>query len=272
MVIINGKKTDSIPLEDGFAPAEIQKNIFDILSKSAENYHYDDAGHLITELKVRKGIVDASRELARSGLKFRVFRETIANSAFWNRTNEGGFELKSNVLPSDAILDIYRNGRMYGTECSTAMIMVLYKALLDVLPVEQYNRLYSGIYLMNWMHLDRDLALIFYPEAVDEIPGDARYFSNPDVDPVKPHWQGENVYVLGGGLYYGHGIGISDAGGIIRALNNARKRDAAKSAYLNKMIKRQDYKQIAGYLRQGSAQVSPAAQESAAAQASPAVT
>jgi protein-glutamine gamma-glutamyltransferase len=98
------------------------------------------------------------------------------------------------------------------------------------------------------MHLDRDLAIVIYPKAADLIPGDARYFSNPDVDPLTPQWQGENAYYLGGGLYYGHGIGVTNADGIIRALNRARKKDATQSAFLNEMVKRQDYRQLASYM------------------------
>ncbi len=254
MVTVDGKQISSIPEAEGFAPGELQRNIFDIMLRSRENYRYDDIKHLLTELMVRKSIVDASRALARSGFSFAVFRDTKANPEFWNRNSDGGFELKAGALPSGAIQDIYNNGRLYSTECSTAMIIVLYKAMLDVLPKEQFNRLYSGILLMNWLHLDRDLGIVIYPKAADLLPGDARYFSNPDVDPTKPQWQGENVYYLGGGIYYGHGIGISDADGYIRALNRNRKSGATQSAYLNDMVKRQDYKQLAGYMRQSLAQ------------------
>jgi protein-glutamine gamma-glutamyltransferase len=208
---------------------------------------------LITELRLRGSIVKASHDLYRSGMAFKVFRDSRANPDFWDRTEEGGFELRGDVAPSEAIEDIFRNGRLYGTECSTAMIIVLYKAMLDVLPEEQFNKLFSDIYLMNWQHLDRDLAIIIDRSPADEIPGDARYFSNPDVDPLRPEWQGENVFYLGGGMYYGHGIGVADAHGMIKALNRARRKDATQSAYLNDMVKRQDYGQIARYIgRAGS--------------------
>ena len=248
MITINGARISAMPSAEGFTPSALQREIFDIMSASRENYSYDSEHVLITELKVRDSIVNASHDLARSGLSFKIFRDSKANPEFWNRTSEGGFELKAGVSPSDAIADIYARGSLYGTECSTAMIIVLYKALLDVMPRDEYGRLFSSIYLMNWQHLDRDLALVTDRDPVDEIPGDARYFSNPDVDPLRPEWQGENAYYLGGGLYYGHGIGIRNAGEMIRALNRARKKDATRSAYLNEMVKRQDYGQLAKYM------------------------
>jgi protein-glutamine gamma-glutamyltransferase len=178
-----------------------------------------------------------------------VFRDSTANTDFWRRTSEGGFELRGDVLPSDAIQDIYQHGSKYGTECATAMIIVLYKAMLDVMPVDQFNKLYADIYLMNWKHVDRDLALNMKDEAVDLLPGDAKYFVNPDVNPLTPEWQGENVYYLGGGRYYGHGIGIEDADSIIRSLNTNRRDGATRAAYLDDSVKRQDYLALSKYLK-----------------------
>ena len=248
MIEIDGKQTNSIPFSEGFTPNALQKSVFDTMLKSPETYRYDNAGQLITELKLRNSIVKAARDLAGSGVAFEVFRDSKANPEFWNRTVNGGFQLKENVRPSDAIRDIYQNGTLYGTECSTAMFIVWYKALLDVLPVEQFNKLYSSIYLMNWMHLDRDLALVELSETTDELPGDARYFMNPEVDPLTPEWQGENVFYLGNGQYYGHGIGIEDAKTMVRILNGERKEGAAKSAYLIDSVKRQNYLYLAKYL------------------------
>jgi protein-glutamine gamma-glutamyltransferase len=113
--------------------------------------------------------------------------------------------------------------------------------MLRVFSGSTFNRLYSDIYLMNWQHIDRDLAIQDSSSAADQLPGDARYFINPDVNPVTPEWQGENVFYLGNGQYYGHGIGIADADTIIRALNNARKPRATRSAYLLDSVKRQNY-------------------------------
>jgi protein-glutamine gamma-glutamyltransferase len=244
MVIINGQPVTVIPMD---SPDPLQQNIFDILSKSTRRYEYASPEELVTELIARKSVVQASRDLAHSGFQFRVFRKSYANPAYWDRNMLGGFNLKSGVKPSDAIRDIFQNGQLYATECSTAVIIVYLGAMLGVVSEDQFNKLFPDIYLMNWEHIDRDLALREFDEIEDELPGDARYFINPDVDPVHPEWQGENVFYLGNGQYYGHGAGIDDAAGIIRKLNGLRKAGAQTPAYLLPGAKRQDYKQLTKY-------------------------
>lgn len=248
MIVINYQPVNTPPTFDGFVPDSMQREILKTLMNSSYTYRYESLDHLAAELKIRSSTVTAARDLAHSGIKFKVFRDSMANPDYWRRTPEGGFELRGDVKPSDAIQDIYLHGSKYGTECATAMIIVLYKAMLDVMPTETFNRLYSDIYLMNWKHIDRDLALTMRDEAADLLPGDARYFMNPDVDPVTPEWQGENVYYLSGGRYYGHGIGIDTADGIISALNSNRRPNATRKAYLDDSVKRQDYLYLSKYI------------------------
>ena len=222
----------------------------DTMLKSSDTYAYDTADQLVFELRLRDSIVSAARLLARSGMQFRVFRESIANPDYWSRTDEGGFRLKPGVKPSDAILDIYKHGFQYGTECSTAMLIVYYRAMLDAFPEPLFDRVYNSIYLYNWENIDRDLAVMELDNITDELPGDARYFVNPDVDPLHPEWQGENVFYLGDGKYYGHGIGVTDAEHIVRALNDSRREGATQEAYLQPGAKRQDYKKLYGMLKE----------------------
>jgi protein-glutamine gamma-glutamyltransferase len=249
MIRIGNKPIDSLPSVDGFTPNTLQQGIADTMLKSQETYRYDSADQLVFELRLRNSIVNAARDFGHSGVDFKIFRKSMANPDFWHRTSEGGFQLQSGVKPSDAIRDIYRNGPLYGTECSTAMIIIYYKALLDVFPDELFNRLYQNIYLMNWQHLDRDLAIVDQYSAQDQLPGDARYFINPDVDPLTPEWQGENAFYLGNGKYFGHGIGIESADAIIKALNSTRKPGADRSAYLLDSVKRQNYKVLYNSLK-----------------------
>jgi protein-glutamine gamma-glutamyltransferase len=249
MITVGSQPVSTTPVFDGFVPDTLQSEILKTLMSSSYNYRYESLDHLAAELKIRGSIVTAARDLAHSGFRFRVFRDSMANPDFWRRTPEGGLALRGDMLPSAAILDIYRNGSKYGSECATAMIIVLYKAILDVMPAETFNKLYADIYLMNWKHVDRDLALIMKDEAADLLPGDAKYFMNPDVDSLTPEWQGENVFYLGGGRYYGHGIGIEDADSIIRSLNGNRRDGATRTAYLDDSVKRQDYLFLSQYIK-----------------------
>jgi protein-glutamine gamma-glutamyltransferase len=241
MIMIGGSKIEAMPDVPGFAPDAVQRGIVETMLNSAETYAYDTAGQFAFELKLRGAIVASAKLLSRAGMGFAVFRESTANPDFWTRTDEGGFQLKPDVKPSDAIQDIFRHGSLYATECATAMVIVYYRAMLDVMPEDQFNKVYDTIYLYDWESLDRDLMLRDYKTLSDELAGDAKYFINPDVDPLHPEWQGENAFYLGNGQYYGHGIGIASGARIIRSLNGLRKEDATREAYLLPGGKRQDY-------------------------------
>ena len=117
------------------------------------------------------------------------------------RTQEGGFRLKG-CETSRGCQDILRNSRMYGTECATAIVIVFYLALVEVMPVELFDRLFSDIYLMDWKYLDSDLGVRTYRGVKNALPGDCLYFKNPDVNPDTPEWQGENVIVLLNNYYW----------------------------------------------------------------------
>ncbi len=245
MITISGNIIDPTPMMDRFPPASIERKIIQQLSSSQRMYDYDSPDQLHFELALRNQIILASRELNRSRLAFTTFRDSRCNPEFWIRTEEGGFRLRPNVEPARAIQDIYNNSSEYGTECATAIVILYYKAVLSIYPANLFNRLFANIYLMNWMHVDSDLGIRNYQNPGDYLPGDCRYFKNPDVNPLTPYWQGENAIDLGDGTFYGHGIGISDAEGIIRALNNNRIRGSVESAYLMDTATRPDFKYLA---------------------------
>ncbi len=254
MIVISGNVIQPQDLAAEYAPGSVERSIIDTLAASGERYSYDSLDQLRFELRMRKEIIAASHELYQSGMGFEIFRETRCNPAYWERTGEGGFVLKSGVKPSEAIRDIFKNGSLYGTECATAMVIVYYKALLNIYPEELFNKTFPKIELMNWHRIDRNLQEIgFISQRKDYLPADRRYFANPDVNPLTPQWQGENVIDLDGGLYYGHGLGIYNADTIIRALNENRSEDADESAHLLDAAGRPDFKRLANiYLRSNS--------------------
>lgn len=247
MITIAGSPFQISQIIGEFPANSVERQLLEQMGNSAETYRYDTLEHLIFELSLRREIVEASRALARSGLRFAVFHKSECNPEYWDRTDNGGFRLKSGVKPSDAIRDIFRNGRRYATECATAMVIVYYGALLELLPEETFNRLFPSIYLMDWHELAPLLRDVGTPRrAADILLGDRCYFNNPDVDPKTPELQGENVIVLPGGLYYGHGIGIVTAEQVLRVLNANRKPDATQEAYfMEGLAARPNFKRLA---------------------------
>lgn len=211
---------------------EIGTKILGILVSGRETHEYSSTEELKFEIDLRNSIIRASVLLSRSGLGFATFRDSRCNEEYWIRTNEGGFSLKPGVRPAAAVENIFVNGRKYATECSTAIVIVYLKAVADVIPEELFNELFPDTYLMNWQNLDSDLGIRTYRDPKAYLPGDCRYFKNPDVDPLTPEWQGENAIDLGNGTYYGHGMGITTSQRIILALNSRRKAGSETSAYL----------------------------------------
>lgn len=245
MIKISGSIIEPKIILDQYPEDSVQRKIVEILSTSTETYLYRTFEQLKFEIELRMSIIKASRELNDSDFSFKVFRKSTCNSDYWERTDEGGFLLKKDVKPSEAIKDIYKNSSKYGTECATAIVILYYKAVADIYSQELFDSMFSSIYLMDWQHIDNDLRVDYYANEKDYLPGDCRYFKNPDVNPVTPEWQGENAIDLGDGTYYGHGIGIRKAEGIIAALNKRRKDGATRDAYLINSATRPDFMYLA---------------------------
>lgn len=250
MIYIAGKPADLQALLRAHPANGIEHACITTLAASRTRYDYASLDELNFELALRTAIVDRAERLRRSGLQFEVFRRAYCNRRYWNRRADGGFEVRSGVSAAAAVRDIYENGRAYGTECATAMQIVYYGALLDVVPPAAFDRRFAGMRLMNWHDIAAALREVgSMNHATDYLPGDRRYFANPDVNLQTPEWQGENVIDLGDGTYYGHGMGRRRAPEIIAELNQNRRggsRAALRSAYLMDAAGRPDFAKLHG--------------------------
>lgn len=245
MILINNRPADTATLMKIYPENSTESKILRAFLSDEGGHSFSSEERLDFELKLRSEIVRAAEALSRSRLAFRVFRETFCNKEYWDRMPDGGFALKASVKPSEAIRDIYKNSHKYGTECATAMLIVYYKALLEVFGDEAFDQTFTKIYLMNWHRIEpllREVGLMGKTDIY--LPGDRRYFKNPDVDPATPEWQGENVIDLGGGFYYGHGAGRHRAESFIRMLNRNRIEDADESAYLMDTVGNPNYDKL----------------------------
>lgn len=244
MIVLSSSQFNTDEFFKKYTLTDMEEKIYEYLFNSTETYRFESDSELKFELEMRNNIIDESVNLLRSRMRFKTFRESECNDEFWERTEEGGFSIKAGMNPSDGILDIYHHGRKYGTECATAIVIIFFKAVLDIYKPQLFDRQFRDIYLMNWQHAFDHLGVLTYRNVKEFLPGDCRYFTNPDVDPLTPEWQGENTIDLTNGLYYGHGIGIARSEGIINALNKNRISGSEVSAYLMDTATRPDFKKL----------------------------
>ncbi|MFC7322567.1 protein-glutamine gamma-glutamyltransferase [Halobacillus campisalis] len=229
----------------GWSKNSTEAEIYRLMNESSLPYSYRYPGELNFEMTLRNSIVESAKAMHQSAASFATFETTRVNSQYWNMTEFGGFRIKPGVRPSDAIRDIFTNGSYYGFECAGAMLIIYYDAVLRVLGERTFNQLFPDIFIYSW-HADSDLG-IHPTRTMNFLTGDVVYFENPDFDPRTPHWRGENAVVLGGGLYFGHGIGIMTAEQMIQALNSTRRPGAFQSAYLSDLVVRPSFQYLSNF-------------------------
>lgn len=238
---ING--IEEIPGSQGFT--EAQRAAAMKLLNSRESFSYDNSRQLQFEITYRANIVSSAYALKDSGARFATFQTARANRDFWILTAYGGFLIRPDVTPADAITDIFVNGRKYGFECTTSMMIILYKGLLETIGPTTFNQLFRGLLLFSTEH-DEDLQLTGVQQG-EPLPGDIRYIQNPEYHPATPQWQGENLIDLGNGMFFGHGIGVGMLGEFIEVLNQRRRPGATTSAFLTAQIIRPNFRRMAEY-------------------------
>ncbi|MBS4198339.1 protein-glutamine gamma-glutamyltransferase [Bacillus sp. FJAT-49732] len=228
---------------DAWPKGSIESDIIQRMQDDSAVYLYKSIDELTFEIKLRKNIIEGAIVMDQGDAEFASFEKSYCNPEYWNLTYVGGFQLRSDVKPSEAILDIYKNSSLYAYECSTGMIIIYYYAVLRSIGEHLFNQLFQNIYLYSW-HSDSDLG-IHSIHSDHFIPGDVVYFQNPDVDPEMSWWRGENAVDLGDGTFFGHGLGINNAVDMINALNEKRKPGSIQSAYLTNSVARPSFKHLA---------------------------
>nr|WP_216620946.1 protein-glutamine gamma-glutamyltransferase [Brevibacillus borstelensis] len=245
VISIAGMPVDPAALASEWRLNSVQRETVDRMARAGEVFDYPNAELLRYELRLRNQIVVSSLQLFRSGLAFATFEETRCNERFWVRTDYGGCMLRPEVPPSIAIEDIFRNGHAYAFECATAMVIILYHAVLQTIRRADFDQLFRGILLYDWRY-DQDLRLTT-EQTRTFLPGDILYFENPEYRLDEPEWQGENAVDLGNGRYFGHGIGVETAEGILHHLNGKRRPGATRRAQLLSQATRPGFAYLAAF-------------------------
>lgn len=239
MIRLNGKpiRMDTLSLSIE------QQKVFSAMEDSSYYYHYENLDELLFELLIRENIIKASYLLNNSKVNFDSFWTSKFNPLYWMGT-ETGYLLRPFIPPSIAIEDIFINGQAYGFECSTAIIVIYYKAVLNSIKRSSFDYLFQNLKVWDWNY-DEDLGIITRL-GKDFIPGDVVYFYNPDFK--EPIWTGENAVFLGNNLFFGHGIGIKTANEMIAELNTLRRPFATRSAFLLDQHSRLNIKHLAQFM------------------------
>jgi protein-glutamine gamma-glutamyltransferase len=219
--------------------SDTEKAILNSLLQRSQSAVYARMQDFQFEMRMREQTLAAAHQLNASGAAFAVFEYSRCNPQYWHREPSGAFRLRRDRSPARALNDIFAQGSLYAFECATAIVIVFYKATLDTIGEEAYNRLFANTFLFHW-NVDENLGLTTV-RTRQFTPGDSLYFDNPEVNPLMPQWQGENVIFMGGNRYFGHGIGIRSAQEIIMALNAKRAPFAFRSAYLMDQATRPNY-------------------------------
>lgn len=217
----------------------MERQILRQMQRSSEIYVYESVAVLEFELKTRSNIVASAIALNNSGASFATFEGSYCNERYWQLQPNGAFRLRSGVTPAEGITDIFQNGRLYAFECATAMVIVLYKAVLGAIGEASFNTYFGGLVLYDWQY-DSDLRIISRTTG-EAYPGDVRYFNNPDFNPSNPEWRGENAIKMPDNMYFAHGLGIRRPGEILRILNMRRRPGSMTPAYLLEQYEVLDY-------------------------------
>lgn len=184
------------------------------------------------QARMNAHIVAAAREMAESGVSFSGrSKDDRVNQTLWWMGYGGKMGARMGVKSSDAIRDVFENGHLYAFECATGNLLVYYKAILDRIGPEDFDVHFPKLRLFRWDIEDDDFTAAKKVGSFGEIwPGDHVYFDNPDFDPAHSAWQGENTIYLGGGTYFGHGIGVESGEKIASTLDSLRRPGATRKA------------------------------------------
>lgn len=217
------------------------------------------------QVLIGAAMVDAAYAMDAADHSF-IDEDIVGNPRFWAVAHEseaavgqGHLELRPGVSPSEALEDVFANPDQYEFECGTAIVILRYKAVLELIGANDFDRVCADMVVGQWK-ADPNVQALWEVESSDDgsgmpeeaddrdiaaiRPGDYAYFMNFDVsdEGAAAGWSGENVIALGNGLYYGHPFGVVADTEIVAKLNKHRNEgsdvDAALMDYRARMSAR----------------------------------
>jgi hypothetical protein len=160
------------------------------------------------------------------------------------------FKPRPEVKPSAAVAHMFSNPHEYGFDCSTANVVVYYKAVLNEIGPKRFDKVMMDLEIGPW-RMEGDLTKLMEGSQTSGLeatqqwktqlePGDGAYFRNKAVSlqGLVSGRQGENTIYMGDGMYFGHPYGIKSEEWIIEDLNKHRNSGATISAEMIQVIHR----------------------------------
>ena len=126
-MIVIGRSIVHPYITNEYEPFAAEKQqILSIMAGNQETYSFRTSDELSFDLNLRVNIITSALELFQSGFQFRTFQQSFATLSIGKELlleDSSSFQ----TSPSIAIQDIFKNGKLYGTECATAMIIIFIK-------------------------------------------------------------------------------------------------------------------------------------------------
>lgn len=206
------------------------------------------------EITFRMNVIRAAKDLAASGAQFSGDQKSDkVNKTLWTLGYGGRMQVRKFVddrgnlgSPAKAIRDIFQNGRQYGFECATAMMVIFHKAILDTIGDAAFDAFFTEpryLTFFRWSEKDDDYLALERVEQKDDklVAGSHYYYKNPDASDANSAFSGENVIYLGERngerLFYAHGVIGRDGnylvteGELLRSLSSLRRPGATQQPF-----------------------------------------
>src|SRR5690606_31911583 len=130
MILISGTRLEPSTM---WTNDRTERTILESMVNDPTVYSYQTVDELAFDLNLRKNIIASAKAMNQGHAQFAVFANSFCNPRYWQLSQVGGFRLRHDVYQADAIRDIFINSSLYGFECATAMIIIYYHAVLNVI-------------------------------------------------------------------------------------------------------------------------------------------
>ncbi len=239
MMISCGPTQSDIPAEEESSSTALADIFHSGLADNGKN----DLAIQSIDPHIGQAVVNAAKKLAQAKTRFCSPWYMRFNPSFWELYKGDHYIVKEGQSPSAALLDIFNNKAFTPChECSTAIIIIFYRAILDLIGNEHFDRVFDQsdirkkliIGPMAYGRISNYITSIgagnrratssqaanFKPGSYGYVRNWSHYNSESTYD---DGWQGENIIFLGDGFVFGHPFGIEKLSTVIDGVDSHRR-------------------------------------------------